>query len=244
MQAVAHSHLSNEPREQTIDPIIQQCVVRYDDELDEDEQIRFKGSAKAFTRTYNFLVGILPYVNTDWEKLSIFLNYLIPDLKPPKEDDASKGILETIDTESYYAEIKATQDIALGDDDGELRPIPTSGGGGLQQPEMDVLSNIISDFNDRFGKFFSDPDKAEQFLTKELPEIVAEDSAYQNAIKNSDLQNVKIELEKATNRAINKVVGTNMDFYQLFADKDEFKSFVLNAIFRSTYGQQGGNLGK
>ena len=48
------------------------------------------GKAKAFTRTYSFLASILPYAKADWEKLSIFLNLLIPKLPAPKEEDLSR----------------------------------------------------------------------------------------------------------------------------------------------------------
>ena len=50
------------------------------EELDEDGLVEFKGSAKAFVRTYAFLSCVLPYTNAAWEKLSIFLNFLIPKL--------------------------------------------------------------------------------------------------------------------------------------------------------------------
>ena len=77
------------------------------EQLDEDGQVDFKGKAKAFTRTYGFLASILPYTNAEWEKLSIFLNFLIPKLPAPKEEDLSKGILEAIDMDSYRVEKQA-----------------------------------------------------------------------------------------------------------------------------------------
>lgn len=94
-----------------IDPILDACVANYNAELDEDGQVDFKGKAKAFVRMYNFLASILPYANAQWEKLSIFLNFLIPKLPAPKEDDLSKGILETIDMDSYRVEIQAVHKI-------------------------------------------------------------------------------------------------------------------------------------
>ena len=71
-------------------PILDACVARYKGDLNEDGQVEFKGNAKAFTRTYGFLSSILPYTNAEWEKLSIFLNFLIPKLPAPEEDDLSK----------------------------------------------------------------------------------------------------------------------------------------------------------
>jgi type I restriction enzyme R subunit len=87
-----------------LDPILDACVAVYVNDLDEDAQVDFKGKAKAFTRTYDFLATILPYGVQDWEKLSIFLNFLIPKLPAPIEEDLAKGILEAIDMDSYRAE--------------------------------------------------------------------------------------------------------------------------------------------
>src|SRR5205823_6520021 len=84
-----------------LDPILDACVGTYKEALDEDGQVDFKGKAKAFVRTYGFLASILPYSNAGWEKLSVFLNFLIPKLPAPKEEDLPRGILETIDLDSY-----------------------------------------------------------------------------------------------------------------------------------------------
>ena len=77
----------------------------------------FKGKAKAFCRTYDFLSSVMPYTNAEWEKLSIFLNLLTPKLPAPKEEDLAKGILEAIDMDSYRVEKKAAMKIALADED-------------------------------------------------------------------------------------------------------------------------------
>ena len=112
-----------------LDPILDACVAVYSEQLDEDGQVDFKGKAKAFTRTYDFLASILPYTNAEWEKLSIFLNFLIPKLPAPKEEDLAKGILESIDMDSYRVEKKAALKVALPDEDAEIEPVPVSGGG-------------------------------------------------------------------------------------------------------------------
>ena len=102
-------------------------------------------------RSYGFLSSILPYTNADWERLSIFLTFLIPKLPAPKEEDLSKGILETIDMDSYRAEKKAAVKIQLPDQDAEIEPIPTDAHGGRGEPELDRLSSILKAFNDQFG---------------------------------------------------------------------------------------------
>ena len=83
-------YLGNADRDQ-LDPILDACVAVYKESLDEDGQVDFKGKAKTFTRTYGFLASVLPYSNAEWEKLSIFLNFLIPKLPAPKEEDLARG---------------------------------------------------------------------------------------------------------------------------------------------------------
>ncbi len=100
----------------------------------------FKGKAKAFLRTYAFLAAILPYTNAGWEKLSIFLNFLVPKLPAPVEEDLAKGILEAIDMDSYRAEKQAAMRIQLPDADAEIGPVPAEGGGHKPEPRTPSLA--------------------------------------------------------------------------------------------------------
>ena len=90
---LTEGYLSGKDRGE-LDPIADACVAPYL-ALSEDGQVTFKGSAKTFARLYAFLSQVLPYSNAEWEKLSIFLNFLIPKLPAPEDEDFSKGILET-----------------------------------------------------------------------------------------------------------------------------------------------------
>jgi len=100
-------YLSGAGRDQ-LDPILDVRVANYLEQLDEDGQADFKSKVKAFLRSYSFLSSILPHTNTQWEKLSIFLNFPVRKLPAPKEEDLSKGILEAIDMDSYRVEKQAT----------------------------------------------------------------------------------------------------------------------------------------
>ena len=207
LDELVERYLSGADRDQ-LDPILDACVSLYREQLDEDGQVDFKGKAKAFLRTYGFLAAILPYAYAEWEKLSIFLTFLVPKLPAPIEDDLSKGILEAIDMDSYRVEKQAVRDIQLPDEDAEIEPVSTSGGGQKPEPEMERLSNIIREFNDRFGNIeWKNPDKIRKVVSEELPAKVAGDRAYQNAMANSDQQNARIEHDKALERAMTEYVA-------------------------------------
>mgnify|MGYP001278476723 CR=1 FL=1 len=218
-----------------VHPILDACVAVYVNDLDEDKQVDFKGKAKAFARTYDFLATILPYGVQEWEKLSIFLNFLIPKLPAPKEEDLAKGILEAIDMDSYRAEKKATLAIALPDTDAEIEPVPTSGGGRKPEPELDKLSNIIKAFNDQFGGLFNDPNAVEKRIIEVIPPKVSADPAYQNARQNSDRQNARIEHDKALKRVITAMFKDDAQLFKQFQDNDSFRRWLTDTIFGITY---------
>jgi type I restriction enzyme R subunit len=222
-----------------LDPILDACVAVYVSDLDEDEQVEFKGKAKAFTRTYDFLATILPYGVQDWEKLSIFLNFLISKLPAPVEEDLAVGILEAIDMDSYRAEKKATMAIALPDTDAEIEPVPTSGGGRKPESELDKLSNIVMAFNDQFGGLFADPKRMESRITDEIPQKVLADTAYQNAKKNSDRQNARIEHDKALKRVITALFTDDAQLFKQFQDNESFRHWLTDAVFGMTYDVPG-----
>jgi type I restriction enzyme R subunit len=226
----------NDAERGTLDSILDACVAVYTNDLDEDGQVDFKGKAKAFVRTHNFLASILPYSNADWEKLSIFLNFLIPKLPAPKEEDLAKGILETIDMDSYRAEVQAAVNISLTDEDAELAPVPTAAGGKKAEPELDHLSNIIRTFNDLFGNIpWKDRDKIGKVISEEIPEKVAADTAYQNAMKHSDKQNARIEHDKALGRVMVELLADHTELFKQFSDNPSFKKWLGNTIFGVTY---------
>lgn len=237
IDSLVGSYLSGADRDQ-LDPILDACVATYNDHLDENGQVDFKGKAKAFTRTYAFIASILPYTNADWEKLSIFLSFLLPKLPAPREEDLSQGILESIDMDSYRVEKQATQRVQLSDQDAEIDPVPTDGGGHRTEPELDRLSNIVRSFNDLFGNItWADSDRIRRLIATEIPEKVAANAAYQNAKQNSDKQNARIEHDKALAGVIVSLMKDDTELFKQFSDNPEFKRWLADTIFAETYNR-------
>ncbi len=230
-------YLADAERDQ-LDPILDLCVNNYEDSLDEDSQVEFKGAAKTFVRLYAFISSILPYTNAEWEKLSIFLNFLLPKLPAPREEDLSKGILEAIDMDSYRVEKQAMLRIQLSDQDTEIDPIPTDGGGHKSEPELDRLSNIIRSFNDLFGNIaWADTDRIRRLIANEIPDKVAANTAYQNAKQNSDKQNARIEHDKALASVIIGLMKDDTELFKQYSDNPEFRRWLADTVFSATYSQ-------
>lgn len=221
-----------------LDPTLDACAAVYK-QLETDDQIKFKSAAKAFCRTYGFLGAILPYGNADWERLSIFLNLLIPKLASPREDDLSQGILEAIDLESYRNEARETMSIKLADENSEINPVPTGNIGHNVEPEMDLLSVILSDFNNMFGNInWNDADNVRRQIL-EIPAMVSRDEKYQNAMKNSDEQEARTESERALQQVIFAIMADNMELFKQFQDNPSFKKWLSDLVFVLTYNKEG-----
>ncbi len=216
-----------------LDPVLDVCVAVYKEWLDEDGQVDFKGKAKAFTRTYNFLSSILPYNNAEWEELSIFLTFLVPKLPAPKEEDFSRGILEAIDMDSYRVEKKAAINIMLPDENAEIEPVPASGGGRKAEPELDRLSNIIKSFNEQFSTLFTDADRVTKRIKYDIAPKVAADQAYQNAKENTP-HTARIEHDKALARIMGGFLKDDTELYKQFVQNESFRRFLTDMVFTLT----------
>ncbi|MCH7226181.1 type I restriction endonuclease subunit R [Haloferula sp. A504] len=221
-----------------LDVILDACAACYKEELDEDGQIKFKGNAKAFVRTYNFLGGILPFKNLEWEKLATFLRFLVHKLPSPEDPDLAAGIMEAIDMDSYRVEKQATNDIILEGDE-TLEPVPVGGGGGRQEPDFDLLSNIIRSFNDQFGNIaWEDEDRLRKTMN-ELQQKIRGNESFQNAKSSKqNEQTIRIAHDDALKTAMLGLMKDHTQLYKLYANNKDFKRALADALFRLTMGDE------
>jgi hypothetical protein len=220
--------LKNSPRS-FIDSIVDKSVERYA-VLSEEDQVEFKSGVKSFIRTYNFLASILPIGQVDWEKKVIFFEQLIHRLPIPEGDDLSAGILESVDLESYRLEKKNTIDIILEDEDGKVEGLGI-GAGKKNEVELDTLENIVSTFNDIFGNInWQDKDNVARQI-KELPEMVLKNEKFKNALKNSDIENIKREYHSALKEVFRIIMVDNMELFGQWTNNSNFSKWLNDTIF-------------
>ena len=237
VEAVVAAFLAGEKRE-AFEGVLGACRDVYVDALDEDGQVKFKGDAKSFVRTYEFLSSILPYANADWERRSIFLNLLIPLLPSPVEEDLSRGILDAIDMDSYRAEKRAALSVEPTDADGEIGPVPVASGGAKAEPELDRLSAILSGFNEQFGTLFEDGDRILRQLTQDVRPAVQADKAYLNAQANTPTA-ARREGENAVLKQVLASLKDGNAFYQQYTENPAFKRWVDDYALRPVPGGGG-----
>ena len=223
-----------------LDPILDHCAAIYKTELDEDGQVKFKGAAKSFVRTYEFLGAILPYADPKWEKLSTFLTLLIPKLPSPRDDDPNfEELLKSVDLDSYRVEVKNQISISLEDADAEVDPVPVGNPGGKSDPEYDALTNILKTFNDLWGNIdWKDKDNVQAQLAR-IPEQVSQNAKYQAAMKNSDRQNARLECDAALDSVMLDNMADSIELYKQFSDDPNFKKWLATMVFQLTYNTAG-----
>ncbi len=106
---------------------------------------------------------------------------------------------------------------------------------------MDRLSNIVRIFNEQFGNIaWEDADRVRQLITETIPARVAADTAFKNALQNSDKQNARIEHDKALARVMTSLMKDDTQLFKQFMDNESFKRWMSDASFEIAYRQPVG----
>ena len=143
--------------------------------------------------------------------------------------------------DSYRVEKQAMRKIMLADEDAEIDPVPTAGGGHQPEAQMERLSYIVVQFNDLFGDIeWDDVDRVHKLITETIPARVAEDKAYRNAQRNSDTDNAKIEHERALGKVMISVLNDNTTLYRHFVQNPSFKRWLDGPQFQAVLGTPRG----
>lgn len=229
VQEFSQKLLSNVTVDQ-LHSILDAAAEVFKNNLDEPNQNDFRAKCKTYVRLYVFLAQIVPFVNPYLERLYLFLNHLQNKLGRERDEDLAQGILDNIDMENLRYQLEATTNIALEQGD-ELKPIPTEMRGGVSEPEMEYLSNIVKAFNDRFGTAFTNEDKVKK-MTEDLMQDVANDKEFVNAFRHSDTQNAKITFEDVLKRKLIDHIETNFEVFKEYNDNKEFRDFFAGTMFQ------------
>lgn len=201
--------------------------------LDEKSQEDFRAKCKSYVRLYVFLAQIVPFTNPYLERLYIFLNHLQNKIQREQGEDLAQGVLDTIDLDSYRLQKQGEFRITLQQGD-ELMPASEMSGG-VAEPEMETLSNIVKAFNDRFGTQFTNEDKVRK-MTADLMQDVKDDQAAMDNINASlnknDLQNAQITFTDILKEKMINHIDTNFEVFKEYNDNPEFKAFLAGQMFK------------
>ena len=118
--------------------------------LSEEEQHDFRGQITDYVRLYAFLAQVLTFADADLEKLYVFARHL-RRLLPADRAELPREVQQNIDMESYRIQQTGNGKIALERKPGILDPAGTTGGHGTAPEELETLSRITAELNERFG---------------------------------------------------------------------------------------------
>lgn len=232
-----------------LSPIIDTCVVRFDHELelDENEKVTFKVRAKQFVKIYAQLACIMPFENVFWEKLHWFLKFLIPKLiVKDKDEEALDKLLESVDLSTYsLARTRLKETIILDDEEAEVdpqNPNPRTPGG--DESERDFLDEIIRTFNERWYKGWEATPEEQKIKIINLAQHVLDDENYQSqVVDNPDAQNSRLAMERIIKSAVSKERRRDLELYKKFAQDEDFRrdleSMIMNLLAHNSGVVQG-----
>jgi type I restriction enzyme R subunit len=216
-----------------IDAILDADVQRFKDELGENEQVEAKSAIKNYCRIYPFFAAIMPYESEEWEKQYLFYSLLARKLPVLKQEDFTAGLLETIDYDKLRIQKGEEQTLTLEDVDAEVEPVPVGSGGGIPEVELDVLSNIVEEFNATYGAIeWTDADEVRRQIN-DLPRRMASDEAFVAAVKSGNEMVAQIQFHQDIENIVADMGEEKLEFMKNYFENPEFQRFVNDRVFRA-----------
>jgi type I restriction enzyme R subunit len=192
-----------------------------------EEQVSFKRELGRFVRLYAFLAQIMPFVDADLEKLYYFAYYLDRKLEAP-EGQLPLDVQQHIDIESLRIQQTSSGRIALDHGEGELRPVVGGTDQTVATEELEPLSRIIKELNERFGTDFKDEDRV---FVEELLNRLDADPALEASVRANTPENARLTFDHVVTDRLQDMVETNFEFYKRVTDDERFSKFFRDWLF-------------
>lgn len=192
-----------------------------------DEQEDFRGKLTDYVRLYAFLAQVLTFTDAGLEKLYVFARLLRRYL-PARREELPREIQQNIDMESYRVRETRAGRIALERGQGEVEPVGATLPRGMTPPEIEPLSQIIRELNERFGTDFSEEDRV---FIQQLEGALAADAALAASLRANVPENARLTFDHVVSDRLQDMVETNFEFYKRVTDDPPFARFFLDWLF-------------
>ena len=175
------SALDHQTMNAALDPAVSRFTVRQND--NEAEAENWRGKVQAFLNLYGFLSQVIPYQDSDLERLYVFLRHLAAKL-PRRKSGPAYQFDDEVRLEYYRLQKISEGSISL--QEGEARRLdgPTEVGSGLVRSQPVPLSQLIDIVNERFGTDFNQADQL--FFDQIVAAAMADKGLRQAAAVNPD----------------------------------------------------------
>ena len=195
--------------------------------MSEEERVQFRGQLNDYARLYAFLAQVLTFSDVDLEKLYVFARHLLR-LLPADRAELPREVQQNIDMESYRIQETSSGRIALERKAGVLDPQSAKGRYGVQPEEMEALSRIIAELNERFGLNLG-PEHRVTLL--QMMEKLDDDVALDAAARVNTRENVRLTFDHKVEAVIQDIVDNNFDLYKRITDDRSFGDALKNFLF-------------
>jgi len=215
-----------------INACIDPAVRRYN-ALNEEDREEFRKTLVAYRNLYSFLSQVIPFQDTDLEKLYSYVRFLLAKL--PRGD---RGPVYHFDDEvalKYYR----LQKIGEGSIDlepGKAEPVsgPTAVGTGIARGDEIELSRLIDILNERFGTEFKPGDQL--FFDSIREDAMADGNLRQAALANT-MENFGYVFRKALEGLFIDRMDQNEEIIAKFMNEDQFREAVSQHLLKDIYEQ-------
>jgi type I restriction enzyme R subunit len=158
-----------------MDPAISRFTALQKERQEEAEL--WRGKLQAFRNLYGFLSQIIPYQDSDLERLYVFLRHLSAKL-PRRATGPGYQFDDEVRLEYYRLQKISEGSISLNDGDARSLDGPTDVGSGLVRDQPVPLSQLVDIVNERFGTDFN---QADQLFFDQIVEAALADHTLKQA---------------------------------------------------------------
>ena len=209
-----------------------ECVDRFT-ELVPESRTRLRRRLRDYRRLYGFLSQVMPFADTDLEKLCAFVRCL-GTLLPPEESSLPVEVQQAIDMESFRIGRTGSGGIDLRSGNTPLDP-QEMGPVGVQDEVYEPLSEIIRELNERYGANLGPEDEV-TFET--VLNSMDGDAGLRAAARANPPENVRLSFDIKVNDAIEDIIDRNFKLYKRITEDENFGQALKDALFREYLNRQ------
>jgi type I restriction enzyme R subunit len=215
----------------SLDSILSAVVKRFE-ALEPEDQELFRSQLVSFRNLYLFLSQIIPYQDSDLEKLYTFGRYLLTKLPRPAN---SAAVEIDDDVQLNYFRLQkiseGTIDLKLGE--AEALKGPTEVGTGQADEEV-RLSTLVEKLNERFGTNFT---PADQLFFDQVRETAVANEQLRQAATANTMENFEHVFNKQLENLFIERMDDNEGIFVRLMNDSEFRNMAAKHLVRTVYQQ-------
>lgn len=226
MEAAVAALLSEDPAQQSVLYANLNPAVGRFASLNEDGQEAFRGTLQSFCRGYAFIAQVMPFTDTDLERLFLYGRLLLLDL-PARENDPMPQLSKSVQMTHLRIAVTAETAIELTGSDEPGTALPGGGKGAVTEPVLDKLSALIAAMNDRYG---ADLGEADKVWVDQQWAVVKEDAEMEAVAVNNDRSQYEMVLEQKVKDLLLDRHEKNGVLFDMFFANPDFQTMLLSYL--------------